>query len=84
MDAYAELGSRDFTVRECVAREAVILPLSDLVQLRRNVPVPKWQWPVGWPEGGLGTSDGLAAGVAVAGQAATAPQQRLPEYIWCR
>lgn len=54
MDAYDELGSRDFTVRECVAREAVILPVADLVQLRRNVPVPKWQWPVGWPEGGRG------------------------------
>jgi hypothetical protein len=41
MDAYDELGSRDFTVRECVAREAVILPVADLVQLRRNVPAPK-------------------------------------------
>lgn len=39
LDAFAELGSRDFTVRERAAWGAVVLPMLALRRLRRNVPV---------------------------------------------
>lgn len=82
LDAYAELGSRDFTVRECLAREAIIVLVSDLVGLRRRVPVPMRQWPAGWPDGPQGAGDNSSP--AAEGPASGAPRKRFPEYIWCR
>ena len=69
LDAFAELGSRDFTVRECTAAGAVIVPLTSIVRPRRRVPVPTDQLPLGWGAPALS----LAAG---------APARRSPEYIW--
>ncbi len=48
LDAFAELGSRDFTIRECAARGAVIMPASSLLRPQRNVCVPTDQLPLGW------------------------------------
>lgn len=50
MDAFTELGSRDFTIRECLAAGAVILPVADIVRPRRRVPVPKDQVPLSLQE----------------------------------
>ena len=48
LDAFAELGSRDFTICKCAARGAVILPVSSLVRPRRIVSVPTDQLPLDW------------------------------------
>ena len=48
LDAFAELGSRDFTVREFSAGGATILPASELVCPRRREPVPEGQLPENW------------------------------------
>lgn len=48
LDAFTELGSRDYSVRECAARGRTILPVSSMLRPRRNVPVPKDQLPLDW------------------------------------
>ena len=50
LDAFMELGSRDFTVRECTAGGATILPATELVCPRRREPVPTGQLPHDWPD----------------------------------
>ena len=51
LDAFRELGSRDFTVRECTAAGAAIFPVDDIVRPRRRVPVPQDQLPLALKEG---------------------------------
>ena len=48
LDAFAELGSRDFSVRACSSQGAVVLPVSSLVRPRRCERVPAEQLPEGW------------------------------------
>ena len=45
LDAFAELGSRDFSVRACSSQGAVVLPVSSLVRPRRCERVPAGQLP---------------------------------------
>ncbi len=68
LDAFTELGSRDYTIRECTTRGAVILPVSDLMRPRRRVPVPDGQLRADWQ--------------ARSQTASTSSSQRFPEYIW--
>lgn len=49
LDAFGELGSRDYTVRGCSAVSAFIMPVSDLLRPRRHTPVPLGQLPAHWP-----------------------------------
>jgi len=48
LDAFAELSSRDFSVRACSWQGAVVLPVSSLVRPRRCERVPAEQLPEGW------------------------------------
>ena len=52
LDAFAELGSRDYTVRECTPGGAIILKVSELACTRRREPIPKDQLPDDWPAAG--------------------------------
>lgn len=56
LDAFTTRGSQDLSVREITARRSAVLPVSELVQARRRIPVPMEQLPEHWATVAVATS----------------------------